>query len=164
MKSNRIAQLEAEIATVRRSEQEQTRAEEIEQLRNTTRTLHEQEIQLAQIEQQVRLENEMTMVYNRRIVSLQAALGQSSGRRPQSAAWLTSQDDPEIARWENEHKQYEDNLAAVVAERDAYPKVDRTAAVQLAERVQYLRQAKINLLNSLNGSLNKIEGGIYSVG
>jgi len=164
MKSTRIAELEAEIAAARRDEQEQSRAEHVQQLRDVTRELNEKEIELAQIEQQVKLENELALHYIRRIASLQAAVGQSLGRRPQSAAWLTAEEDVEIAKWERQHKEYENNLAAIIAERDAMPKVDRVRAIQLSERVSYLRQAKINIVNLLGGSLNQLQGGIFSVG
>lgn len=163
MKSDRIAALEHELSQARAEAAAETRAQHVNQLRKVTRELEEKEVALAQLNAQVKLENELIVAFNRRIVSLQAAFGQSAARRPASAAWLTADEDIEVAQWEREHKQYETALANVIAERNALPLVDRAAAITLAEQVQYLRHSKLNLMNLLDGSINRIEGGIFSV-
>jgi hypothetical protein len=160
---NRVAALEHELATARRDQQAQTRSEQVKQLRETIRELHEHETELVHVEQQVKETNALLLTFNRRILIHQEAISESLSRRPASARWLTADEDPDIDRWQREHKQYESAFAELIRQRDAIPPIDRLAAVQLAQRVEYLRQAKLNLMNALDGSINKLEGGIFSV-
>jgi hypothetical protein len=159
----KVALLEHQLAAARRDQLAQTRGEQVKQLRSITRELHEPEIELAQVEQQIAQTDALLMTFNRRILAQQEAVSASVARKPASAGWLTADEDEDIALWESEHKQYEAAFAEVIRQRDALPQIDRLAAVQLSERVKYLRQVKLNLMNSLDGSINKIEGGIFSV-
>ena len=133
-------------------------------MKSVIRELNEKEVEFAQVAQQVKLENELIVNFIQRIRSAQEAVGASYSRRPESAQWLTADEDDDIAAWEKSHRSYEATLAEIVRQRDQMPKVNRTAATQLQQRVEYLRQAKLNLQNALNGSFGKLEGGIFAVG
>ena len=103
--------------------------------------------------------------YNRRILVLQSTLGALA--KPESLQWgLTSEDDPEIEMYEKQRSEFTALLEKVIAERDAEEaKIDRPAAIALANRVESLKQERKNVLNALNKSIGKLSGeGIHSVG
>ncbi|WP_109488439.1 hypothetical protein [Occallatibacter savannae] len=163
MTNSRIQQLESEIANIRREEQKQAQAEQLEQLRTVTCELEKIEDLFTQQKQLIQQTDALLLAFNREIVNQQAVVGASLSVRPEAALYLTPQESKEVANWTRAHEQHEAKLAELVQQRNSLPVLDRVATVQLGERIQYLRQVKINLLNSLGGSLTKIEGGIYSV-
>lgn len=160
----KVEELEAQLERARADQRAQTCGQQVRELKSVIRELNEKELEFAQVAQQVKLENELIINFIQRIRSAQEAVGASYSRRPETASWLTAEEDDEIASWEKSHKKYEATLVEIIRQRDQMPKVDRNAATQLQQRVEYLRQVKLNLLNALNGSFGKLEGGIFTVG
>lgn len=145
--------------------QAQERAELVKRLQTARRELREAQQEYQHMALEIKAEDNLRNRTQQRISALVLLIGESHERMPNVARWLP--EDPDSLTWAAQHHALENDLAEVIAFRDAIPRTDRVRAIQLGEgptsRIATLTLAVQNLLNRLDGSITKLEGGIYSV-